>query len=191
MSNELTKNEKRDSIIYGVIVGVLTIVFSIIGIYHTQSAASYDSLFVVSTALKIVGSIIIPVLFVYLLKTRNGQNWTFSRALKSIYILLASSIIVSSLGLTVYQKTIVDKVVLEESYQNLMNLRIVDMESKGASDDEIDQQMEIIEQDKDFAFSELTFRNTVPPMFISLLLNFILAMLLAFLFRAKIVNKNL
>lgn len=190
MSNELTKNEKRDSIIYGVIVGILTIVFSIVGIYHTQSAASYDSLFVVSTALKIVGSIIIPVLFVYLLKMRNGQDWTFSRALKSIYILLASSIIVSSLGLTVYQKTIVDKVVLEESYQNLMNLRIVDMESKGATDDEIDQQIEIIEQDKDFAFSELTFRNTVPPMFISLLLNFVLAMLLAFLFRAKIVNKN-
>ena len=190
MSNELSKNEKRDSIVYGVIVGVLTIIFSIIGIYHTQSASSYDSLFIVSTALKIIGSILIPILFVYLLKTRNGQNWTFSRALKSIYILLASSIIVSSLGLTVYQKTIIDKAVLEESYQNLMNLRIVGMESKGASDEEIDQQIEIIEQDKEFAFSEITFRNTVPPMFISLLLNFILAMLLAFLFRSKIVNKN-
>lgn len=189
MTNELTKAEKKDALIYGAIAGVLTILFSIIGIYHSRTVDSYGTLYIVSTALKLIGSVLIPVVLVYLLKRRNGVDWTFSRALKTIYIFLAASIVVSAIGLTVYQKLILDKTVLEESYQNLMNLKIVDMESRGATEDEIDQQMEIIEQDRAFAFSELSFRNTVPPIFISLLVNFVFAMVLAFLFRSKIVKK--
>ncbi|WP_164111949.1 MULTISPECIES: DUF4199 domain-containing protein [Sphingobacterium] len=189
MTNELTKVEKKDALIYGAIAGALTIVFSIIGIYHSRTVDSYSTLYIVSIALKLVGSVLIPVVMVYFLKKRNGTDWTFSRALKTIYIFLAASIVVSAIGLTVYQKMIMDKTVLEESYQNLMNLKIVDMESRGATEDEIDQQMEIIEQDRAFAFSEISFRSTVPPTFISLLVNFVFAMVLAFLFRSKIVKK--
>jgi hypothetical protein len=78
-----------------------------------------------------------------------------------------------------------DKMVLEEGYHNLMNLKIVDMESKGATEKEIDQQMEVIEQDKAFALSDFSVRNAIAPMFISLLLNFVFAMLLALLFRTQ------
>lgn len=189
MTNELTKVEKKDALIYGAAAGVMTILFSIIGIYHSRTAESYSSLYMVSTALKVVGTVLIPIALVYFLKKKNGTDWTFSRALKTIYIFLAASIVVSAIGLTVYQKLIMDRTVLEESYQNLMNLKIVDMESRGATDEEIDQQMEIIEQDRAFAFSELSFRNTVPPIFISLLVNFIFAMILALLFRSKVVKK--
>jgi hypothetical protein len=66
-----------------------------------------------------------------------------------------------------------------------MNLKIVDMESKGATEKEIDQQMEVIEQDKAFALSDFSVRNAIAPMFISLLLNFVFAMLLALLFRTQ------
>ncbi|HMR18807.1 MAG TPA: DUF4199 family protein [Sphingobacterium sp.] len=184
MSNELSREEKRDGLIYGALVGIITIVLSIISIYLTRSITSYSSLFITSTILKVTGSIFIPVLFVYLLRKKNGHYWTFSRALKSIYILLASSIIISSLGITIWQKNM-DKIVLEESYHNLMNLKIVDMESKGASEKEIDQQIEVIEQDKEFALSDFSIRNAIAPMFISLLLNFVFAMLLALLFRTQ------
>ena len=184
MMNELSKSEKRDGLIYGAIAGVISIILSIAAIYYTRSAESYSGLFVVSTVLKIFGSILVPILFVYLLKRKNGKNWTFSHALKSIYILLASSIIVSSLGITIYQKTM-DKIVLEESYHNLMNLKIVEMEGKGASESEIDQQIEIIEQDKEFALSSFSFRNATAPIFISLLLGFVFALVLALLFRAS------
>ncbi|MBL1407674.1 DUF4199 domain-containing protein [Sphingobacterium faecale] len=189
MVNQLTKAEKKDALLYGAIAGILSIVFSVIAIYHSGMADSYSSLYIVSTALKVVGTVLIPIGLVYLLKKRNGEDWTFSRALKSIYIFLAASIVVSAIGITVYQKVIIDKTILEESYQNLMNLKIVEMESRGATDDEIDQQMEIIEQDRTFAFSELSFRNTVPPVFISLLVNFVFAMTLALLFRTKVVKK--
>lgn len=188
--NELTRQEKKSGILYGLVIGLLTIVFSVFSIYYTKSAGSFTSLFVVSTLVKILGSIVIPVGFVYLLKSKDGKFWTFSRALKSIYILLASSIIVSSLGLNLCQKVIVPRETLEASYQNLMNLKIEDMEAKGATDDEIDQQLVIIEQDRDFAFSPLSFQNVVPPMFISLLLNFIFALVLAFLFRSHIKKKS-
>lgn len=190
MTNDLTKAEKKEALVYGAIAGVLSIVFSIVGIYHSRTVDSYSTLYVVSTALKVLGTILIPIGFVYLLKRRNGNNWTFSRALKSIYIFLAASIVVSSIGLTVYQKFILDRTVLEESYQNLMNLKIIDMESRGATDEEIDQQMEVIEQDRTFAFSELSFRNAIPPIFISLLVNFVFAMILALLFRSKVIKKN-
>jgi len=184
MSTELSRNEKKDGLIYGAIAGVISVVLSIVAIYYTRSAESYSGLYMVSTVLKIVGSILVPVFLVYLLKRKNGRAWTFSHALKSIYIFLASSIVVSSLGITIYQKTM-DKIVLEESYHNLMNLKIVDMEGKGASEDEIDQQIEIIEQDKEFALSSFSFRNAVAPIFISLLLGFIFALVLALLFRAS------
>ncbi len=188
--NELSKQEKRDGIIYGAIVGIITVLFSVFSIYYTESATSYSSLFLVSTIVKILGAIVIPVGFVYLLKTRDGNLWTFSRALKSIYILLAASIIVSSLGINLCQKVIISRDTIEGSYQNLMNLKIEDMESKGATDDEIDQQLVVIEQDRDFAFAPLSFQNVIPPMFISLLLNFVFALVLAFLFRSHIKQKK-
>lgn len=184
--NELSKKEKIDSVIYGVIVGFLTIIFSVFSVYYTKSAVSYSSLFVVSTILKLLGSIIVPIGFVYLMKVKNGSSWTFSKALKSIYILLAASIIISSLGITLFQKTIAPKDTIEAGYHNLMNLKIEDMEANGATDEEIDQQMVVIEQDRDFAFTKISFQNVIPPMFISLLLNFIFALVLAFLFRSHI-----
>ncbi|TJZ51762.1 DUF4199 domain-containing protein [Sphingobacterium olei] len=180
--NDLSTKEKRNGLIYGAVVGVISIILSVLSIYYTRNAETYSNLYIVSTILKILGSIAVPVFFVYLLRRSSGGDWIFSKALKSIYILLAASIVVSSLGITIYQKTM-DKVVLEESYQNLMNLKIVEMEEKGASNEEIDQQMEVIEQDREFAFSPMTFRNTIPPIFISLLLNFIFALILALLFR--------
>ncbi len=189
MVTELSKSEKKDGIIYGAIAGIVSVILSIVAIYYTRSAESYSGLFIFSTVLKIIGSIFIPILFVYLLKRKNGRTWTFSHALKSIYILLASSIVVSSLGITIYQKTM-DKIVLEESYHNLMNLKIVDMEGKGASEDEIDQQIEIIEQDKEFALSSFSFRNVIAPVFINLLLGFIFALVLALLLRANDGNKG-
>lgn len=184
MTNELSREEKRDGLIYGAVVGVITIILSVVSIYMTSSATSYSNLFISSTVLKLLGSIFVPVLFVYLLRRKNGHSWTFSRALKSIYILLASSVIISSVGITLWQKNM-DKIVLEEGYHNLMNLKIVDMESKGATEKEIDQQMEVIEQDKAFALSSFSVRSLVAPMFISLLLNFVFAMLLALLFRTQ------
>jgi len=184
MNTELSKSEKRDGLIYGAIVGVLSIVLSIAAIYYTRSADSYSSLFMVSTLLKIVGSLVAPIVFVYLLKRRNGAAWSFSHALKSIYILLASSIIIGSVGIAVFQKSM-DKIVLEESYNNLMNLKIVDMEGKGASEDKIDEQLEIIELDKEFALSDFSFRNVVAPIFINLLLGFLFAIVLALLFRVQ------
>lgn len=190
MSNELSREEKRDGLIYGTVVGIITVILSVVGIYLTRSAGSYSSLFMTSTVLKLLGSIFIPVLFVYLLRKKNGHNWTFSLALKSIYILLASSVIISSLGISLWQKNM-DKIVLEESYHNLMNLKIVDMESKGATEKEIDQQIEVIELDKEFALSDFSIRNVIAPMFISLLLNFVFAMLLALLFRTQANNGSL
>lgn len=186
---ELSKREKKESIIYGAIVGVLTIVFSVFSIFFTKSVSNYSTLFVVSTIVKIVSAILIPIGFVYLLKVRNGQVWTFTTALKSIYILLAASIIVSSVGINLSQKVFISHEVIEGGYQNLMNLKIEDMESNGATDEEIDQQLVVIEQDRDFAFSPLSFQNVIPPMFISLLLNFIFALLLAFLFRSHVKKK--
>lgn len=187
--NELSKGEKKDSIIYGSIVGALTIIFSVISIFYTKSAGSYTSLFVVSTILKFLGAILIPVGFVYLLKVKNGTVWTFSKALKSIYILLAASIVISSIGITIAQKVVIPRETIEAGYQNLMNLKIEDMESKGATDEEIDQQLVVIEQDRDFAFADISFQNVIPPMFISLLLNFIFALVLAFLFRSHVQKK--
>lgn len=188
--NELTKAEKRNSIIYGSIVGLLTVVFSVFSIFYTKSVTSYTSLFMVSTIVKIIGAIIVPVGFVYFLKVKNGGAWTFSKALKSIYILLAASIIISSVGINLFQKVIIPKDVIEAGYQNLMNLKIEDMEDSGATDEEIDQQMVVIEQDRDLAFSGLSFQNVIPPMFISLLVNFIFAMILAFLFRSHVQKKS-
>ena|SRR5690606_173952 len=189
MVNQLTKAEKKNSVIFGAVAGIVSIIFSVMAIYHSRLAESYSSLYLVSTVLKIIGTILVPIGLVYFLKRKNNKVWTFSRALQSIYIFLATSIVLSAIGITVFQKVLVDKAVLEESYQNLMNLKIVDMESREATDVEIDQQMEIIEQDRAFAFSEISFKNTVPPVFISLLIHFIYAMVLALLFRDKIVEK--
>lgn len=182
MTNELSAGEKRDGLIFGFILGVLSIGLSIWSIYYTSISGTYSNLYIVSTLFKILASLALPVLFVYFLRKKSGGNWTFSKALKSIYILLAASIIVGSLGITIYQKNM-DKSLLEKSYQNLMNLKIVEMEDKGATNEEIDQQMEVIEQDREFALSPMGIRNTIPPIFISLLLNFIFALILALLFR--------
>lgn len=187
--NELSKEEKIHSIIYGAIVGVFAIILAVISIFYTNSSTSYSSLFLVSTASKIISSILFPVFFVYLLKKKSGTLWTFSKALKSIYILLATSIILSSVGLTLAEKVFINEDVVRAGYQNLMNLKIENMEANKATDEEIDTQMEVIEQSRDFAVEPLTFKSITAPMFISLLVNFIFALVLAFLFRSPVQKK--
>lgn len=188
--NELTKGEKVNSIIYGVIVGFITIFFSVLSIFYTKTADTYGSFYLVSTIFKILGDIIVPIGFVYFLKKRSGDVWTFSKALKSIYILLAISVIVSSLGITFSQKVFIPNDVIEMGYQNLMNLKIESMEADKATSSEIEQQLETIEQQRDFAFTKISFQNVIPPLFISLLLHFVFALLLAFLFRSHIQKKS-
>lgn len=188
--NELSREEKKDSIIYGAILGLLSVVFSVISVYYSAKASNYSSLYVVSIIIKVLSSVLIPIGFVYLLKLRNGSNWTFSRALKSIYILLAVSVIVLSLGNIIANKFLIKSDTVELAYQNLMNLKIESMELEGISDDEIDKQLVIIEQQRDFALSPISFRTVVPPMFISLLINFIFAMVLAFLLRTDLKKKS-
>jgi len=181
---ELSRQEKKDGLIYGAIAGIISVILSVASIYYTRSADNYSTLFVVGTTLKIFSTVLVPVILVYFLRKKNGQDWTFSHALKSIYILLASSIIIASLGTRIYQKSM-DKIVLEESYHNLMNLKIVDMEEKEAPTSEIDRQMEMIEQEKEFALTDLSFRTLVAPVFIELLIGFVFAMMLAALFRSN------
>ena len=102
---------------------------------------------------------------------------------------MATSIVLSSVGLTLAEKVFINEDVVRAGYQNLMNLKIENMEANKATDEEIDTQMEVIEQSRDFAVEPLTFKSITAPMFISLLVNFIFALVLAFLFRSPVQKK--
>lgn len=182
MSEFATIDPKKKSISYGVILGVISLLVSIISLYILKSATSLFVSSAISIALNYVLFVVIACVFANSLRKYVGGYWDFSTALKNIYIMLAISAIISIIGTSLFNFAMPQ--VQEESINNTMNLTIESLEKMGTNDEQIDSMVAMLEETKEQA-GTISFGQILKGLGVSLIAYFILALVLAAIFKRE------
>lgn len=173
---------KKQALIYGVLLGAINFVLGIAYMYIAKDITSFMTFYTVTFVMNFILFIAIVVYFVIRLRKVNDGYWSFKTALQNIFIMLAVSVVLSTLGTSLYNAVFPD---LQASMiDNSLNLTIESMESFGAGDDAIDEAVAKIEQERD-ALGQITIGQVIKGIFISLLMYFVFALILAAIFKKE------
>lgn len=169
--------DKKQSAKYGVILGLISLVLGIVILFVTKNLTSFLSITAFSYGINTILYVLIAVLFSFILRRRNGGRWTFSVALKSIFLMLLVSTIISNIGTLIYVHYI-NPTLQQEALYNTINVTIQYMEDSGAPDDIIDANIAKLEEQID-SVGNVTFFQSLSGIAISILTQFIFSLVLA------------
>ena len=141
--------------------------------------------FIVNTGL----FVIISAVFAFSLRKANGGYWNFSIALKSIFMMLAISTIISTIGTQAYVNFI-NPTLQEKVVTHTINVTIEYMEKNNVPDEVIDSKIAELEKQVD-AIGKITLGQVLKGLAITLMFQFVFALLLSALTkREKLVIKQ-
>ncbi|RZF62293.1 DUF4199 domain-containing protein [Sphingobacterium corticibacterium] len=171
-----TEEVKKEGIKYGIYLGVISLVISIVSMYVLVNSADFKISSMVTGGVSFVLIIALSAYFAVLLRRVAGGFWNFSQALKGIFVMLAITVIISTVGGALFnlanpepQQIVFDKTI---------NLTIETMESIGADDDLIDKQVADLEKQRD-ELREFSIGQNLKGLGVALIMYFIFALILA------------
>lgn len=173
---------KKRAILYGVILGAITFIAGILSLILSKTTTSIATFIISGTLLNFAVSIAVACYFAVQLRKSVGGYWDFSTALKNIFIVLAMSAIVSTVALTVYN--MIDPSLQRDAIENSRNVMIEMLESLGTPDDQIDAALADIDTQLE-SLDTFSPAKTIQALFISLILYFVLALILAAIFKRE------
>ncbi|HAE68464.1 MULTISPECIES: DUF4199 domain-containing protein [Sphingobacterium] len=181
--------DKKKSIIYGVILGIISFILGLVVLFVVKDLNSFWGVmsmsFIVNTGL----FVIISALFAFSLRKANGGYWNFSIALKSIFMMLAISTIISTIGTQAYVNFI-NPTLQEKVETHTINVTIEYMEKNNVPDEVIDSKIAELEKQVD-AIGKITLGQVLKGLAITLMFQFVFALLLSALTkREKLVIKQ-
>ena len=169
--------DKKKSIIYGVVLGLISFILGLIVLFVVKDLNSFWGVmsmsFIVNTGIFVV----ISALFSFSLRKANGGYWSFSIALKSIFMMLAISTIISTIGTQVYVN-FVNPTLQETVVKHTINVTIEYMEKNNVPDEVIDSKIAELEKQVD-AIGKITLGQIFKGLAITLLFQFVFALLLS------------
>lgn len=183
MSNLDTKSglhaqfNKRESVKLGLILGVISLLLGIVILFVTKSLTSFWSITAFSYGINTILYVLVAVAFAYILRRKSGGVWTFSVALKSIFLMLLTATVLANVGTLIYVHYI-NPTLQQEVLYNTINVTIQYMEDSGAPDDIIDSSIAKLEEQID-SIGTVTFFQSLSGIAISILTQFIFALVLA------------
>lgn len=180
--NNPEKDLKSKAITNGVILGVVSFVLSVISLYFTATATSIYISSIVNFVVNYGVFIAVAVFFVLQLRKVIGGYWSFSTALKNIFIMLAVTAAVGLIGISLFNMAYPTLQV--EAIENTQNLTIEMMEETNTPDEQIDTVLEMLDQQKE-ALGALSVGQVIKGLFVSLLLYFVLSLILAAIFKKE------
>jgi len=180
--NVTTNDVKKKAIIYGVILGIISVVLSIVSLYFSKSASSI----IISSIINVIVSYILflgaTVFFTIQLRKAIGGYWDFSTALKNIFIMLAITTVIGTVGINLFN--LAYPTLQFEAIENTQNLTIEMMEANNLPDEQIDTTLELLDQQKE-ALGSLSIGQIIKGLAVSLLLYFVLALIFAAIFKKE------
>ncbi|WP_313258529.1 DUF4199 domain-containing protein [Sphingobacterium sp.] len=177
-----TNNVRKQAVINGVILGVISFVLSIISLYFSKSATSIVTSSVINIFVSYAVFLAIAVFFILKLRKANGGYWDFSTALKNIFIMLAITAAIGLIGINIFNMVYPSLQV--EAIENTQNLTIEMMEANNMPDEQIDATLEMLDQQKE-ALGSLSIGQILKGLAVSLLLYFVLALIFAAIFKKE------
>ncbi|RKO72963.1 DUF4199 domain-containing protein [Sphingobacterium puteale] len=169
--------DKKKSIIYGVILGVISFVLGLIVLFVVKDLTSFWGVMSMSFIVNTGIFVIISALFSFSLRKANGGYWSFSIALKSIFMMLAISTIISTIGTQVYVN-FVNPTLQEQVVTHTINVTIEYMEKNNVPDEVIDSKIAELEKQVD-EIGKITLGQIFKGLAITLLFQFVFALLLS------------
>lgn len=171
-----TELVKKESIKYGIYLGVLSLIISIISTYILVNSSNFKTSSIATGAIALVIMIALSAYFGVLIRKVVGGFWNFSEALKGIFIMLAISVIISTVGGALFNAVNPEpqQIVFDRTINNTIEM----MEEMGADDDLIDSQVADLEQKRD-SMREFSFMQTLKGLAVALIMYFVLALILA------------
>lgn len=167
---------KTEGIKYGVYLGIIALVLTIVSLYVLMNSADFKLSSMISGGVTIVIMIGLSAYFSILLRRIAGGFWTFSQALKGIYVMLAIAVIISGLGGAIFN--LVDPEPQQIIFDKTINMTIETMEGLGVDEDIIDSQIAELEQARDTSRG-FSIGQTLQSLAISLIMYFVFALVLA------------
>src|SRR5690606_21318153 len=89
---------KKEGVKYGVYLGVISLVISIISMYVLVNSSDFKISSMVTGGISCVLMIAVSAYLAVLLRRVAGGFWNCSQALKGIFIMLAITVIISTIG---------------------------------------------------------------------------------------------
>jgi len=172
---------KKSSIKYGVILGVISLLLGIIVLFLTKNIHTFILLTSVSFGVNTILYILVALFFSYRLRSEHGGSWNFSVAVKSIFLMLLLSTVIATLSTSVYVHQI-NPALQEDVLRNTINITIQYMASQGAPDDVIDTRVATLE-DQMNKIGNVQITDVLKGMMIAVLMQFIFSLVLAALTR--------
>ena len=167
---------KKEGVKYGVYLGVISLVISIISMYVLVNSSDFKISSMVTGGISFVLMIALSAYFAVLLRRVAGGFWNFSQALKGIFIMLAITVIISTIGGALFN--LVNPEPQQIVFDKTINLTIETMESIGADDDLIDKQVADLEKQRD-ELRKFSIGQNLKGLGVALIMYFIFALILA------------
>lgn len=167
---------KKEGIKYGIYLGIIALVISIVSMYVLVNSADFKITSMITGGVSFVLTIALSAYFAVLLRKVAGGFWNFSQALKGIFVMLAISVIISTVGGMLFN--LVNPEPQQVVFDKTINLTIETMEDIGADDDLIDKQVADLEKQRD-ALRDFSIGQSLKGLGVSLIMYFIFSLILA------------
>src|SRR5690606_711482 len=171
-----TEEVKKEGIKYGIYLGIISLVISIVSMYVLVNSSDFKISSIITGSISFVLMIALSAYFAVLLRRVAGGFWNFSQALKGIFIMLAITVIISTVGGALFN--LVNPEPQQIVFDKTINLTIETMESIGADDDLIDKQVADLEQQRD-ELRKFSIGQNLKGLGVALIMYFIFALILA------------
>ena len=174
---------KKDGIIFGVILGVISFILGLIVLFVVKDVKSF---WVIMSASLLVNTgifVVVAAVFAFMLRKRAGGYWSFTVALKKIFVMLSISTIISTTGTQLYVNFI-NPTFQEQVVNNTINVTIEMMESTNMPDEQIDEKVAKLEEQRD-SIGKLTAGQFVKGLSITILFQFMFALILSAVFKRE------
>lgn len=180
--------DKKKSVIYGIILGMISFILGLIVLFVVKDLNSFWGVMSMSFVVNTGIFVIISALFSFSLRKANGGYWSFSIALKSIFMMLAISTIISTIGTQIYVN-FVNPSLQEQVVKHTINVTIEYMEKNNVPDEVIDSKIAELEKQVD-AIGKITLGQIFKGLAITLLFQFVFALLLSALSKREKLTFN-
>jgi len=167
---------RKDGIRLGIYLGVLSLVISIVSLYALVNTSNFKIGSMVTGGLGIILMIGFSAYFAIMLRKSAGGFWTFSEALKGIFTMLAISVVISTIGTSVFN--LINPEPQQIIFDRTINFTIETMESAGLEDDIIDKQVADLEKTRD-EMRNFSIGQALKALGVSLIMYFVFALILA------------
>lgn len=174
----MEKDIKKSALLSGLVLGLVLCVLSVVVFYIIIASTSIWLTYLVPIIFSVILPIAIAIVMGLDLRKKAGGFWTLKQATTGIFIMFIIAYIVNTIGRDVIFVKLVEPDMVQKTETAVINSTTKMMEKRGASQDEIDSQVEMTRKRFDEE-KNVTVGKIITGIGTTIILVFVLALIFA------------